>query len=160
MVSFHSFLYVYQRVMWLYPMPPIRICLQSWHSLSNTLGEVMRPGRRSLDFLPSSGRSNWNIMMENIILYDIILYSILFYYTILYYIIYIFIVIISVLSIILSGNSLDSNWQQLFVEGFLCKGVQARGCYGCNHGKLTHPIVGIDIYIYSIYTHVHTYIYI
>jgi hypothetical protein len=35
--------------------------------------------------------------------------------------------------------------------------VQARGCYGCNHGKLTHPIVGIDIYIY---THVHTYIYI
>ena len=63
--------------------------------------------------------------------------------------------IISVLSIILSGNSLDSNWQQLFVEGFLCKEVQARGRYGCNHGNLTHPIVGIDIYIY---THVHTYI--
>ena len=151
--------------MWLYPMPPIRIRLQSWHSLSNTLGEVMCPGRRSLDFFPSSGKSNWNIMMEHIILYYIVLYfilywivfySIILYYTILYHI-YISIVIISVLSIILSGNSLDSNWQQLFVEGFLCKGVQARGCYGCNHGKLTHPIVGIDIYIY---THVHTYIYI
>ena len=69
------------------------------------------------------------------------------------------IMIISVLSIILSGNSLDSNWQQLFVEGFLCKGVQARGCYGCNHGNLTHPIVGIDIYIYNIYSVYIIYIY-